>query len=104
MFTYSPAFRDMSIIEMYGTQHLAVDLKTIRRKTSEPRKSIVQVLKKNELSFYKFHQKCSKRNSLTDCENSQNSSQSSSSFSLNAGKQMTYWSIQRSKQNKIIDS
>ena len=101
MFTYSPAFRDMSTTEMYGTHNLAVDSKTIRRKTSEPRKSIVQVLEKNELSFYKFHPKCSKRNSLTDCENSQNSS---SSFSSNVGKQMTYWSIQRSKQRKVIDS
>ena len=96
--TFSPAFRGMSVTEMCGRQLLAVDLTNIRRKSCEPRKFVSQ--KKNELGFHKFHPKCSRRNSLTDSENSQISSQSSPSFSSNVGKNMTYWNIQRSKQRK----
>ena len=98
VFTFSLAFLGMSMTKMYGRQLLAVDLKNIRRKSCDPRKLISQ--KKNELGFHKFH--CSRRNSLTDSENSQISSQSSLSFSSSEDKKMTYWSIQRSKQTQLL--
>ena len=84
VFTFSPALRDISMTEMYGRQFLTVDLKTIMRTTSELRNLILQ--KDNELGFNNFHPKFSKRNSLTDSDNSPNRSQSSPSSSSNVGR------------------
>ena len=68
----------------------------------EPVEMVLQFTDK--LDFGDFHNICSRRNSITDSENSDMIAQDSPPSSSPLDRKMTYWSIQRGKQSKYTIS